>query len=343
MFGSWFSAFSNDLAVDLGTANTLVYVKGKGIVCNEPSVVVIREDASNGNRVVAVGNEAKSMTGRTPQGMKAVRPLKDGVIADFRVAEDMLREFIKRASGPGRFVKPRIIISVPYGITDVEKRAVRESAEAAGAREVILIDEPMAAAIGAGLPVAEACGSMIVDIGGGTTEVAVVSLKGTVYSRSVRVGGDKMDDAIVNYIRRHYSLAIGEQTAERIKIAIGSAIQTGQGQQIEIRGRDSVSGLPQTLTITEEEICEAMAEPVKQIVEAVRVSLEQIPPEMASDIMDRGIMISGGGSLLKNLDQLLRKETRLPILMAEDPLSAVVLGSGKILENFESYRDIKFS
>lgn len=340
MFNSLFGLFSSDLAIDLGTANTLVYVKGKGIVSNEPSVVAIRKNERNGRRVVAVGAEAKNMCGRTPEGIVAVRPMKDGVIADFEITEEMLRYFIRKVHSSHTLVRPRVIICVPFGITEVEKRAVRESAESAGAREVYLVEEPMAAAIGAGMPITEAVGSMIVDIGGGTTEVAVISLKGIVYSESLRVGGDKMDEAIVNYVKKAYGLAIGETTAERIKISLGSAIATGENHRIEIRGRDLIGGLPKIIKISEEEVAEALAEPVRQIVETVKQALERTPPELASDIVDHGITLAGGGSLLRNLDVLLRKETGLSIMLAEDPLTAVVVGSGKILDHLDVFKEI---
>ncbi len=338
---SWFlGLFSSDLAIDLGTANTLVYVKGKGIVSNEPSVVAVQQNGREARKIVAVGTEAKNMCGRTPTGITAIRPMKDGVIADFEITEEMLRYFIQKAHNRKSLVRPRVIICVPFGITEVEKRAVRESAESAGAREVYLVEEPMAAAIGAGLPITEACGSMIVDIGGGTTEVAVISLKGIVYSQSVRVGGDKMDEAIMNYVKRNYNLSIGERTAEQIKISIGTALPTGENHKIEIRGRDLVGGLPKTIEISEEEVREALYEPVKQIVETVRQALERTPPELASDIVDRGITLAGGGSLLRNLDALLRQQTGLPVVLAEDPLTAVVMGSGKILDQMELLKDV---
>lgn len=340
MFDAIFALFSNDLAIDLGTANTLVYVKGKGIVCNEPSVVAIRKNAREGKRVVAVGHEAKNMCGRTPEGIIAIRPMKDGVIADFEITEEMLRYFIQKVHNRRALVRPRVVICVPFGITEVEKRAVRESAESAGARDVYIVKEPMAAAIGAGLPITEAVGSMIVDIGGGTTEVAVISLKGIVYSESARLGGDKMDEAIINFIKKSYNLSIGERTAEQIKISIGSALTTGESHKVEIRGRDLVGGLPKTIKISEEEIVEALTEPVKQIVELIKQSLERTPPELASDIVDRGITLAGGGALLKNLDALLRKETGLPVVLADDPLTAVVVGSGKILDNLELFREV---
>ena len=332
--------FSNDLAIDLGTANTLVYVKGRGIVTNEPSVVAVRQHGKEQRKIVAVGKEAKDMCGRTPVGITAVRPMRDGVIADFEITEEMLRYFIQKVHNRKSLVRPRVIVCVPFGITEVEKRAVRESAESAGAREVYLVEEPMAAAIGAGLPITEPCGSMIVDIGGGTTEVAVISLKGIVYSQSLRVGGDKMDEAIINYIKRSYNLSIGDRTAEHIKIAIGTALSTGENHTIEIKGRDLVGGLPKSIEVSEDEIREALAEPVKQIVEVIRQALERTPPELAADIMDRGITLAGGGALLKNLDILLQNETGLPVVLADDPLTAVVVGSGKILDHLDLLKDV---
>ncbi len=332
--------FSSDLAIDLGTANTLIYVKGKGIVSNEPSVVAVQQTGRSGRRVVAVGAEAKNMFGRTPTGIVAVRPMKDGVIADFEITEEMLRYFIQKAHKRKSLVRPRVIVCVPFGITEVEKRAVKESAESAGAREVFLVEEPMAAAIGAGLPITEACGSMIVDIGGGTTEVAVISLKGIVYSQSIRVGGDTMDEAIVNYVKRNYNLSIGERTAEQIKISIGSAIPTGENHRVEITGRDLVGGLPKRIEISEDEVRDALTEPVKRITEVVRQALEKTPPELASDIVDRGITLAGGGSLLQGLSLHLHRETSLPVMLAEEPLTAVVLGSGKILDNLELLKDV---
>jgi len=336
MIFDWLAGlFSNDLAIDLGTANTLVYVKGIGIVTNEPSVVAVQRDARGGKKILAVGKEAKEMLGRTPGSIVAIRPMKDGVIADFEVTEAMLRYFIERAHNRRTMVKPRIIICVPYGITEVEKRAVRESAESAGAREVYLIEEPMAAAIGAGLPITEPSGSMIVDIGGGTTEVAVISLAGIVYSKSVRVGGDKMDEAIVNYLKRKYQLLIGERTAEQIKITIGTAYPDENLKSMAVKGRDLVAGIPKTIEVNSEEVREAIMEPVNTIVEAVRVALEKTPPELAADIVDKGIMLAGGGALIQNLDVLLREETGLPIMIADDPLCAVVLGSGKALDQID--------
>src|SRR6266481_462007 len=332
--------FSNDLAIDLGTANTLIYVKGKGIVSCEPSVVAVQRDARGGNKVLAVGREAKEMLGRTPGNIRAVRPLRDGVIADFEITEAMLRYFIARAHNRRTLVKPRIIICVPFGITEVEKRAVKESAESAGAREVYLIEEPMAAAIGAGLPITEPSGNMVVDIGGGTPEVAVISLAGIVFSRSVRVGGDKMDEAIAQFIKRKYNLLVGERTAEVIKITIGSAYPGDEIQTMEIKGRDLVAGVPKTVVITDEEIRDSLLEPINQIVEAVRLSLERTPPELASDIVDRGIVLAGGGALLRNLDILLREETGLPVMMADDPLTAVVMGAGKALDEISLLREV---
>ncbi len=333
MIFDWLAGlFSNDLAIDLGTANTLVYVKGQGIVINEPSVVAINKNISGPKRILAVGKEAKEMLGRTPGDIVAIRPLKDGVIADFEITAAMIRYFVEKAHNRRTMVKPRVIVCVPYGITNVEKRAVKEAAESAGVREVFLIEEPMAAAIGAGLPVTEPSGSMIVDIGGGTTEVAVISLAGIVYSKSVRVAGDKMDEAIINYIKRKYNLLIGERTAEEIKIAIGNAYPSDVVETMHVKGRDMVAGIPKTIQVTSEEIREAIAEPVNIIVEAVRVALEQTPPELAADIVDKGIVLAGGGALIKNLDVLLREETGLPIMIADNPLTSVVVGSGKALD-----------
>lgn len=341
-FDRLWGLLSNDLAIDLGTASTLVYVKGKGIVANEPSVVAIRKDASGGKKILAVGNEAKKMLGRTPANITAIRPMKDGVIADFDITESMLKYFIQMVHKRKTFIRPRIIISVPSGITPVEKRAVKESAELAGAREIYLIEEPMAAAIGAGLPVSEPVGSMIVDIGGGTTEVAIISLSGIVYSQSVRTAGDKMDEAIVQYVKRKYNLLIGERTAELIKITIGTASKEKEIKTVDVKGRDMVSGIPKTLEISSEEIMEAISEPINTIVEAVKMGLERTPPELASDIVDRGIVLAGGGALLKNFDQLLRDETGLPIIVAESPLTAVVLGSGMALDELDLLKDVAF-
>jgi len=333
--------FSNDLAIDLGTANTLVYVKGKGIVMREPSVVAVRTDNRSKNRVLAVGKEAKSMLGRTPGNIMAIRPLRDGVIADFEVTEAMLRHFIRKVHNRRAFIRPRIIIAVPSGITQVEKRAVRESAESAGAREVFLIAEPMAAAIGAGLPITEPTCNMVVDIGGGTTEVAVISLAGIVYSRSIRVAGDKMDMAIVQYIKRKYNLLIGEPTAELIKTAIGNAYPDPENlETVEVKGRDLVSGIPKILAIDSEEIRIAISEQIDAIVESVKIALEQTPPELAADIVDRGIVLTGGGALLKNFDKLLREECGLPITVTEDPLSTVALGSGMALDSIDILKQV---
>jgi rod shape-determining protein MreB len=340
IFDWLYSLFSNDLAIDLGTANTLIYVKGRGIVSCEPSVVAVHKDARGAKKVLAVGKEAKEMLGRTPGNIVAVRPLRDGVIADFEITEAMLRYFIARAHNRRTLVKPRIIICVPFGITEVEKRAVKESAERAGAREVHLIEEPMAAAIGAGLPITEPSGNMIVDIGGGTTEVAIISLAGIVYSQSVRVGGDKMDEAIVNYMKRKYNLLVGEQTAERIKIQIGNAYPMDEVVTMEVKGRDLVAGVPKTLVVNSEEIRDAMSEPVNAIVEAVLTALERTPPELSADIVDKGIVLAGGGALLRNLDVLLREETGLPVMVCDDPISAVVLGSGKTLDHIDLLKEV---
>jgi rod shape-determining protein MreB len=341
MIFDWlYGLFSNDLAIDLGTATTLIYVKGKGIVSCEPSVVAVQRDNRGGKKVLAVGREAKEMLGRTPGNIQAVRPLRDGVIADFEITEAMLRYFIARAHNRRTLVKPRIIICVPFGITEVEKRAVKESAEGAGAREVYLIEEPMAAAIGAGLPITEPSGNMVVDIGGGTTEVAVISLAGIVYSQSVRVGGDKMDESIMAYMKRKYNMAIGEQTAERIKITIGNAYPLEQQLTMEVKGRDMVAGIPKTVVVNSDEIRESLAEPLNAIVDAVLVALERTPPELAADIVDKGIVLTGGGSLLKNLDVLLREETGLPVMVCDDPISAVVLGCGKALDHLELLKEV---
>ncbi|MBW2316136.1 MAG: rod shape-determining protein [Deltaproteobacteria bacterium] len=332
--------FSNDLAIDLGTANTLVYARGRGIVVSEPSVVAVVKDARGVDKVRAVGREAKEMLGRTPGNIVATRPIKDGVIADFEVTEAMLRYFIARVHNRSTLVRPRIVIAVPSGITEVEKRAVRESAMSAGAREVYLIEEPMAAAIGAGLPVTEPSGNMIIDIGGGTTEVAVISLSGIVYSNSTRVGGDKMDEAIIDYIKRKYNMLIGERTAEEIKITIGTAYASEETRSMELKGRDLVAGVPKILEVKSEEIREALSGPVNAVVDAVKVALEQTPPELAADIVDKGIVLTGGGALLDNLDILLREETGLPVMLAEDPLTAVALGTGRCLDEIHLLKDV---
>ena len=337
MFSWLLGYFSNDIGIDLGTANTLVYVKDRGIVLREPSVVAIQQGT---NRVLAVGEEAKRMLGRTPGNIVAIRPMKAGVIADFEVTEAMLRYFIRKAHNRKWVVRPRIIISVPSGITEVEKRAVKDSATHAGAREVYLIEEPMAAAIGVGLPVQEPAGNMIVDMGGGTTEVAIISLAGIVLSRSVRVGGDEMDEAIVQYLKRVYNLMIGERTAEEIKITIGSAYPLGEEMSMEVKGRDLVAGLPKTLTITSEEIREALQEPVSAIVEAIRITLERCPPELSSDLVDRGIVLAGGTSQLRGMDKLLAEQTGLPVHVAEDPLSAVAEGTGVVLHELNFLRKV---
>jgi rod shape-determining protein MreB len=332
--------FSNDLAIDLGTANTVVYAKGKGIVVSEPSVVAVTRDARGVDKVRAVGREAKEMLGRTPGNIVAIRPMRDGVIADFEIAEAMLRYFITKVHDRKRMVRPRIVIAVPSGITEVEKRAVRESAMSAGAREVFLIEEPMAAAIGAGLPITEPSGNMIIDIGGGTTEVAVISLSGIVYANSTRVGGDKMDEAIINYIKRKYNLLIGERTAELIKINIGTAYPIGEIESMEVKGRDLVAGVPKILEIKSDEVREALAEPINAVVESVKIALERTPPELAADIVDKGIVLVGGGSLLRNLDYLLRESTGLPVMLAEDPLNAVAIGTGRTLDEMALLKEV---
>ena len=336
-FRSFFSLFSNDLAIDLGTANTLVFAEGRGIVVREPSIVAINKIT---NKVEAVGSAAKEMLGRTPGNIVAIRPMKDGVIADFEVTERMLDYFIKKAHGRSLFVRPKIVISVPSDITQVEKRAVKDSALQAGASEVFIIEQAMAAAIGAGLPITEPTGNMIVDIGGGTTDVAVVSLAGIVYSKSVRVASNEMDEAIIQYIKRKYNLLIGERTAEQIKIEIGSAYPLDEPLTMEIKGRDLVEGVPKTLSLTDAEVRESLAETVGIIVDAVRVALERTPPELSADIMDKGIVLSGGGAMLKNLDRRLREETGLPISLAEEPLSSVALGTGAMLADVDLLRKI---
>jgi len=340
VFNAIWGLFSNDLSIDLGTANTLVYQKGKGIVMDEPSVVAVHKDT---NRVLAVGKEAKNMLGRTPGSIVAIRPMRDGVIANFEITEAMLRYFIQKVHNRKTLVRPRIVISVPSGITQVEKRAVRDSAQSAGAREVYLVEEPMAAAIGAGMPIQEPSGNMIVDIGGGTTEVAVISLSGIVYAKSIRIAGDEMDEAIVNYVKRKYNLLIGERTAEQIKIEIGSAFPQEVKQTIEVKGRDLVAGIPRTQGISDDEIREAMLEPVNAIVDTIRIALERTPPELAADIVDKGIVLAGGGALLRGLDALIREETGLPITIAEDPLTCVARGTGKVLDELDLLRQIQIA
>jgi rod shape-determining protein MreB and related proteins len=341
MLSKLLGVFSSDMAIDLGTANTLVYVKGRGVVVNEPSVVAIVNHRGR-KQVLAVGQEAKEMVGRTPGNIEATRPLRDGVIADFEVAEEMIKHFIRKVHRRGGFASPQIVVCVPSGATPVERRAIQESAESAGARRVFLIEEPMAAAIGAGLPVTEPNGSMVVDIGGGTTEVAVISLGGIVYAKSVRVGGDKMDEAIIGYIRRNHNLMIGEATAERIKKEIGSAClpEDGEGEVIAIKGRDLMNGVPKELVISQRQVAEALAEPVGAIIETVRVALEHTAPELAADIVDKGIVLTGGGALLHNLDYVLRHATGLPVTIAEDPLSCVALGTGRCLEEMKTLRNV---
>lgn len=331
--------FSSDLAIDLGTANTLIYAKGRGIVVSEPSVVAVQK-TGNVDRVLAVGSEAKDMLGRTPGGIVAIRPMKEGVISDFMTTEAMLRYFILKAHDRKTLVHPRIIICVPYGITEVEKRAVRESAESAGAREVYLIEEPMAAAIGAGLPITQPSGNMIVDIGGGTTEIAIISLAGIVHSNSVRVGGDKMDDAIRAHMKNKYNLLVGERTAEIIKCKIGTAYPHQDVLTMPVKGRDLVAGLPKTIEVNSDEIRDALSVPIAQIVQGVREALEETPPELSADIMGKGIVLAGGGALLKNLDILLREETGLPVLLAEEPLTCVVMGAGKALDQIELLKNV---
>ena len=341
MFSRLFGFLSADMAIDLGTANTLVYVKARGIVLNEPSVVAIAEMRGK-KQVLAVGEEAKQMLGRTPGNITAIRPLRDGVIADFEVAEEMIKHFIRKVHNRRSFASPLVIICVPSGSTAVERRAIQESAESAGARRVFLIEEPMAAAIGAGLPVTEPTGSMVVDIGGGTTEVAVLSLGGIVYSRSVRIGGDKMDEAIIGYIRRNHNLLVGEGSAERIRESIGSACppEDGDGRTMEIKGRDLMNGVPKELVLSERQIAESLAEPVGAIIEAVKVALEHTAPELAGDIVDKGVVLTGGGALLSNMDFVLRHATGLPVSLADDPLSCVVLGTGRALEEMKKLKNV---
>ncbi|MCX7613767.1 MAG: rod shape-determining protein [Caldimicrobium sp.] len=339
MFSRLIKIFSKDLAIDLGTANTLIYLEGRGIILKEPSVVAVKEDGRY-KKVLAVGDEAKKMLGKTPGTIKAVRPLREGVIADFEVTEAMIRYFIQKVHNRSYLVKPRIIISVPSGTTQVERRAVKESAESAGAREVYLIEEPMAAAIGAGLPITDPVANMIVDIGGGTTEVALISLGGIVISHSIKVAGDKLDEAIVQYVKRKYNLLIGEATAEQVKIQIGNVYPEEPYDTMDIKGRDLISGVPKTITITSKEIQEAIREPVDLIIQAVKQVLEESPPELSADLVDRGIMLSGGGALLRNLDRLISNETGLPVRVAEDPLICVALGAGMALDNLDKLKEV---
>jgi rod shape-determining protein MreB and related proteins len=330
--------FSTDIGIDLGTANTLVYTKGEGIVLCEPSVVAVQRGT---NHVLAVGEEAKRMLGRTPGNIIAIRPMKDGVIADFEITEAMLRYFIRKAHRRRTFVRPRVVIAVPSGITEVEKRAVRDSAEQAGARPPIyLIEEPVAAAIGVGLPIEEPVGNMVIDIGGGTTEIAVISLAGIVYSRSIRIGGDEMDEAIITHLKKSYNLMIGERTAEDIKVRIGSAVEQEKEQKLEVKGRDLVAGLPKTITVTSQEIREALREPLSEILEVVRVTLERTPPELSADLVDRGIVLAGGGALLRGIDKLISEETGLPVHVADDPLTAIVIGTGKTLDEIDVLKKV---
>jgi rod shape-determining protein MreB and related proteins len=340
LFDSFSGVFSNDMAIDLGTANTLVYVRGRGIVLSEPSVVAVKTDMRRGPRVVAVGRDAKKMLGRTPDNIKAIRPMKDGVIADFEVTEQMLKHFIVKIHKRRFLVKPRIVICIPSGITQVEMRAVRDAARSAGAREVYLVEEPIAAAIGAGLPVTEPTASMVVDIGGGTTEVAVIAMSDIVYSKSLRVAGDKIDAAIIRYVKQKYSLLIGERTSEMIKMMIGNALCPKEQSIIEVKGRDLITGIPKIIGLRSAEVTEAVSEPVRAILETLKTALEQTPPELAADIVDNGIVLTGGGSLLRNLDELIRRETGLPVIVADDPLSTVVLGSGMLFENFEVLKHV---
>ena len=329
--------FSNDMGIDLGTATTLVYVKGQGIVLCEPSVVAIQKNSSH---VLAVGEEAKRMLGRTPGNIVAIRPMKDGVIADFEITEDMLRYFIKKVHNRRVFVRPRMVIAIPSGITEVEKRAVKDSAEHAGAREVYLVEEPIAAAIGVGLPIQEPGGNMIIDIGGGTTEIAVISLAGIVFSRSIRIGGDELDESIIEHLKKTYNLMIGERTAEDIKIKVGSAYPLEEELTMEVRGRDLVAGLPKTITISSEEIREAVAGPISAILEATRMTLERTPPELSADLIERGIILAGGGSLLRGIDKLISEETGLPVHVAEDPMTAVAIGTGKVLSEIKYLKKV---
>jgi len=342
LFDALTGFFSNDMAIDLGTANTLVYVRGRGVILSEPSVVAVKTDLRRGPRIVAVGTDAKKMLGRTPDNIKAIRPMKDGVIADFEVTEAMLKHFIFKIHRRRHLVKPRIVVCIPSGITQVEMRAVREAAKSAGAREVYLVEEPIAAAIGANLPITEPTSSMIVDIGGGTTEVAVISMSDIVYSKSLRVAGDKIDNAIIRYVKQKYSLLIGERTSEMIKMMIGSACHESDEDEeiIEVKGRDLIAGIPKIIGLRSGEVVEAIAEPIRAIVETIKTALEQTPPELAADIVDNGIVLTGGGSLLKNLDELIRRETGLPVIVADDPLSTVVVGSGLVFEHFDLLKEV---
>lgn len=340
MLKKFFGLISSDLAIDLGTANILVYQPGKGIIINEPSVVAVKTDDANQQKVLAVGLEAKEMVGRTPDHIKTIRPIKDGVIADFATTEAMLKYFINKARNKNSLFRPRIIICIPSGVTDVERRAVEESALSAGARDVYLVEEPIAAAVGANMPIKEAAGSMVVDIGGGTTEVAIISLSGIVFAKSVRVAGDKMDEAIIQHIKRKYSILIGDRTAEKIKIQLAEAAPSDEDRYMEIKGRDLVRGIPRTIKISSSEIRETLMEPIRAIVDAIKLALERTPPELASDIYDNGIMLTGGGAMLKNLDILISNETGLPVHLAEEPLCCVVLGSGRILEEFNDLKEL---
>jgi len=343
MLQKLFGMFSRDISIDLGTANTLIYVRGEGIVLNEPSVVAVYEGGGPKNRkVLAVGEDAKRMLGRTPDSIRAIRPLKDGVIADFVITEEMLKQFIRKVHKRAWGISPRIVICVPYGSTPVERRAIRDSALNAGARQVFLIEEPMAAAIGADLPVTEANGSMVVDIGGGTAEIAVISYGGIVYSKSVRVGGDKFDEAIINHLRRKYSLLVGAPTAERIKMTLGSACAQESRREMDVKGRDLINGVPKNLSLDDSDVLESLIEPVNAIVEGVKVCLEQTPPELSADIVDKGIVLTGGGALLTGLDTLLRDETGLPVTVADNPLDCVVVGSGRVLEELDKMRGVLF-
>lgn len=337
------SLFTNNLAIDLGTANVLVFAEGHGIVYNEPCVVAVGQDSNGRRKILAVGSDAKDMLGRTPDKIKAIRPLKNGVIADFDTAEAMLKHVIRRSSKNINLFKPKIVICVPHSVTEVETRAVKEAAESAGAREVFLVEQPVAAAIGAGLPITAPCGNLIIDIGGGTTEIAVISMKGIVYSESIRIGGDAMDEAISNYVRRHCNILIGEQTAEQIKLKIGSALDNGETEELEIRGRDLVEGVPKTVIISSEQVREALLEPVNQIITAIQLALEKTPPELCADIYDQGITMTGGGALLRDLDRLISQTTSLPVAVAPEPLTTVVIGAGEVLDQLDLVRELTIS